>query len=56
MGNYQNLDAWKTAMQLVKNIYILPELKFQELIPLLDNTIKLLNGLINYNEKAAALK
>ncbi len=119
MRNYQKLDAWKTAMQLVKNIYLLTkhypkeelysltsqtkraavsipvniaegmgrqykkdtaqflhiargsiyeletllniavmveiinEQKFNSLIPVIDDSIKLLNGLINYTEKAA---
>jgi four helix bundle protein len=118
MRNYQKLDAWKSAMELVKNVYLLTknypkeelyalssqtkrasvsipsniaegmgrqykkdtiqflhiargsiyeletvlniavmveiidQQKFQSLIPLLDNTFKLLNGLINYMEKA----
>ncbi|HYK56716.1 MAG TPA: four helix bundle protein [Flavisolibacter sp.] len=119
MRNYQKLDAWVSAMQLVKNVYLLTktfpkeelyaltsqtkravvsipaniaegmgrqykkdtlqflhvargsvyeletllnialmveiinEKEFQRFIPLLDDTIRLLNGLINYTEKAA---
>lgn len=119
MRNYQKLDAWISAMQLVKNVYLLTktfpkeelyaltsqtkravvsipaniaegmgrqykkdtlqflyisrgsvyeletllnialmvgivsEKEFQGFIPLLDDTIRLLNGLINYTEKAA---
>ena len=118
MRNYQNLEAWKSAMQLIKQVYILTkafpkeelytltsqarraavsiaaniaegmgrqykrdtvqflhiargsiyeletllniaalidlleESKLRELISLVDNTAKLLSGLINYNEKA----
>ena len=118
MRNYQKLDAWKTSMQLVKNVYIaskefskeelygltsqikraavsvpaniaegmgrqykedtiqflhiargsiyelesllnvavmitiLSEDKFKELLVLIDDTAKLLNGLINYLQKA----
>lgn len=119
MRNYQKLDAWKKAMQLVKHSYLLTksypkdeiysltsqtkratvsiptniaegmgrqykkdtiqflhiargsiyeletvlniavmveiieEQKFNELIPLLDETFKLINGLINYMEKSS---
>ena len=119
MRNYQKLDAWGSAMQLVKNIYLLTrtfpkeelyalasqtkrvaisipaniaegmgrqykkdtlqflhiargsvyeletllnialmvgiinEKEFQGFIPLLDDTTRLLNGPINYTEKAA---
>lgn len=118
MRNYQKLEAWKSAMELVKNVYLITktypkeelyaltsqtkrasvsipaniaegmgrqykkdtlqflhiargsiyeletvlniavmvkmidEAKFQGLIHLLDDTFKLLNGLINYTEKA----
>ena len=118
MRNYQSLDAWKSAMELVKNAYLITKVypkeelyaltsqtkraavsipsniaeglgrqykkdtiqflhiargsiyeletllniavmveiiddqKFQSLLPLLDDTFKLLNGLIKYMEKA----
>ena len=42
----------ETVLNIAVMVKIIDELKFQSLMPLLDDTFKLLNGLIKYKEKA----
>jgi four helix bundle protein len=42
----------ETILNIALMVEIIDDTKFQDILPLLDDTFKLLNGLINYMEKA----
>lgn len=43
----------ESLLLLAKDVIVLDHLKLQDILLLIDQTIKLLNGLINYTEKAS---